>query len=62
MGGPTTLTDPALYAKNGKSASAHTEGGAALTDADAKKPSAAANMRDAAVPKAPTADSSRNKK
>jgi NADH-quinone oxidoreductase subunit E len=62
VGGPTTLTDASLYAKNGKSASAHAEGGAGLTDADAKKPGAAANLRDAAVPKAPTADSSRNKK
>jgi NADH-quinone oxidoreductase subunit E len=32
--------------------------GPALTDSDAKKPGAAANVREAAVPKAPVADSS----
>jgi NADH-quinone oxidoreductase subunit E len=62
VGGPTTLTDASLYAKNGNSTSAHAGGDAPLTDADAKKPGAAANLRDAAVPKAPTADSSKNKK
>jgi NADH-quinone oxidoreductase subunit E len=52
--GPTTLTDPALYTK-----SKGGEGsGAPLTDSEAKKPGAAANVRDAAVPKPPAADSS----
>jgi len=51
VGGPTTLTDPGLYTKPKTS-------GAPLTDAAAKKPGAAANVRDAAVPKPPVADSS----
>jgi hypothetical protein len=33
--------------------------GVALADADAKKPGAAANVRDAAVPKPPIGDKSR---
>ena len=53
-GGPTTLTDPNLYARR--------NGGRphepALSDADAKKPGEAANVREAAVPKPPIADSS----
>jgi NADH-quinone oxidoreductase subunit E len=53
-GGPTTLTDPNLYARR--------NGGhprePALSDADAKKPGEAANIREAAVPKPPIADSS----
>jgi NADH-quinone oxidoreductase subunit E len=53
-GGPTTLTDPNLYARS--------NGGRphepALRDSDAKKPGAAANVREAAVPKPPVADSS----
>ena len=52
-GGPTTLTDPALYATNGKR-----HGGAALEDSKAKKPGKAANVREAAVPKSPVGDSS----
>jgi NADH-quinone oxidoreductase subunit E len=56
VGGPTTLTDPELYARR--------NGGArqepALTDADAKKPGEAANVREAAVPKPPVGDSSRS--
>jgi NADH-quinone oxidoreductase subunit E len=54
-GGLTTLTDPDLYAHK-------TNGGRrrdpALRDADAKKPGEAANVREAAVPKPPIADSS----
>jgi NADH-quinone oxidoreductase subunit E len=50
VGGPTTLTDPSLYSSNGKSS------GPALTDTDAKKPGAAANVREAAVPKPPVGD------
>jgi NADH-quinone oxidoreductase subunit E len=53
IGGPTTLTDPALYASNGKRTA-----GAPLEDAEAKKPGEAANVREAAVPKAPVGDSS----
>jgi NADH-quinone oxidoreductase subunit E len=56
IGGATTLTDPELYARR--------NGGArqepALTDADAKKPGEAANVREAAVPKPPVGDSSRS--
>ena len=55
LGGATTLTDPDLYT--------HSNGGRApkpaLADADAKKPGEAANVRDAAVPKPPVGDSSR---
>jgi NADH-quinone oxidoreductase subunit E len=55
LGGPTTLTDSGLYAHTNSGG----QGGPALTDADAKKPGAAANMRDAAVPKPPVGDNSR---
>jgi NADH-quinone oxidoreductase subunit E len=55
IGGPNTLTDPGLYAHSNGGG----QGGPALTDADAKKPGAAANVRDAAVPKPPVGDSSR---
>ncbi len=54
VGGATTLTDPEIFA--------HTNGkhdGPALTDDDAKKAGAAANVREAAVPKPPIGDSSR---
>jgi NADH-quinone oxidoreductase subunit E len=53
IGGAITLTDPSLY-KDGKTRSPE----AALQDEDAKKPGAAANVRDAAVPKPPLVDSS----
>src|SRR6266852_3118016 len=46
FGGPTTLTDPDLYA--GSSAGARRE--PPLSVSEAKKPGAGANMRDAAVP------------
>jgi NADH-quinone oxidoreductase subunit E len=53
-GGPTTLTDPALYARS--------NGGkrqdAALRDAEAKKPGEAANVHEAAAPKPPADDAS----
>ncbi|HEY6993976.1 MAG TPA: NADH-quinone oxidoreductase subunit NuoE [Xanthobacteraceae bacterium] len=56
-GGPTTLTDPSLYARgNGGQKSEP-----ALSDGDAKKPGAAANVHDAAVPKPPVGDSSANR-
>jgi NADH-quinone oxidoreductase subunit E len=57
-GGPTTLTDPALYA-NGKVGQTH---GQTLSDADAKKPGEPANVREAAVPKSPIGDSSANRR
>ena len=50
----TTLTDPDLYRpRNGPPA------GPQLTDEDAKKPGAPANVHEAAVPKPPIGDSSR---
>jgi NADH-quinone oxidoreductase subunit E len=58
VGGPTTLTDPSLYARgNGRG-----KQGPALSDADAKKPGEAANVHEAAVPKPPIADSSANRR
>jgi NADH-quinone oxidoreductase subunit E len=52
IGGPTTLTDPSLYATDRQSASP----GSALTDDAAKKPGEAANVHEAAVPKPPIDD------
>jgi len=52
IGGEMTLTDPSLYAGNGK----HGQPGVALGDSDAKKPGEAANVHEAAVPKPPIAD------
>jgi NADH-quinone oxidoreductase subunit E len=52
VGGATTLTDPALYA-NGDGGD---NIGPALTDGDAKKPGAAANVTDVPMPKPPIAD------
>jgi NADH-quinone oxidoreductase subunit E len=51
-GGLTTLTDPEIYANASRS------GGPSLADDEAKKPGAAANIREAGVPKPPVADSS----
>jgi NADH-quinone oxidoreductase subunit E len=51
IGQQTTLTDPLLYATNGKS---HAAAGPALSDDDAKKPGEAANIHEA--PKPPAAD------
>jgi NADH-quinone oxidoreductase subunit E len=51
-GGLTTLTDPQIYANALRS------GGPSLADDEAKKPGAAANIREAGVPKPPVADSS----
>jgi NADH-quinone oxidoreductase subunit E len=53
IGGETTLTDPTLYATNGKPPQA----GAALTDSEAKRPGEAANVHEAPMPKPPIADS-----
>jgi NADH-quinone oxidoreductase subunit E len=60
IGGPTTLTDPALYAANGgrPRAEAETHGGPAVTDASAKKPGEAGNVRETPIPKPPIGDSS----
>jgi NADH-quinone oxidoreductase subunit E len=56
IGGSTTLTDPEIYKpRSGRGALEP-----ALTDAEAKKPGEAANVRDAAVPKSPVGDSSRS--
>jgi NADH-quinone oxidoreductase subunit E len=55
IGGATTLTDASIYPRSNGGGG----GGAALADADAKKPGAAANVRDAAVPKPPVGDKSR---
>jgi NADH-quinone oxidoreductase subunit E len=57
VGGPTTLTDPALYARRNGGPKQEP----ALSDADAKKPGEAANVREAAVPKPPVGDSSANR-
>ena len=56
IGGSTTLTDPELYGGGG----ARTKQEPALVDAGAKKPGAAANLRDAATPQPPIRDSSRD--
>jgi NADH-quinone oxidoreductase subunit E len=56
-GGPTTLTDPTLY----KRGNGGPKNEPVLSDADAKKPGAAANVHEAAVPKPPIADSSANR-
>jgi NADH-quinone oxidoreductase subunit E len=53
IGGPTTLTDPALFVGNGKGSEAKAPFGA---DSDAKKPGEAANLRDAPMPKPPEGD------
>ena len=50
IGGATTLTDPSLYARSNGGGNT----GAPLTDADAKKPGAAANVREAATQKPST--------
>ncbi|MFL6821864.1 MAG: NADH-quinone oxidoreductase subunit NuoE [Xanthobacteraceae bacterium] len=55
IGGPTTLTDPALHTR-GNGGRARDQ---ALSDAEAKKPGEAANVREAATPKPPIDDSSR---
>jgi NADH-quinone oxidoreductase subunit E len=54
-GGPTTLTDPNLYRRRNGGGKKQEP---ALSDHDAKKPGAAANVREAAVPKPPIGDSS----
>jgi len=57
VGGPTTLTDGALYARNGgPGPGTATHAGAGLHDAAAKKPSEPAERREAPAPKPPEAD------
>jgi len=58
VGGPTTLTDPAIYRSNGRSAGT----GQALQDDKAKRPGEAANVRDAGVPQPPVGDKSAQEK
>jgi len=53
IGGPTTLTDPALCGANGEST---LRGEMAAADDAAKKPGEAANLRDAPMPKPPEGD------
>jgi NADH-quinone oxidoreductase subunit E len=59
VGGPTTLTDPTLYA-NGRrpGAGTHQHGGPAMADSSAKRPGEAGNQRDAGVPQPPVGDKS----
>src|SRR5215218_4395656 len=57
VGGPTTLTDPAIYRTNGRSG-----GGQPLQDAAAKRPGEAANVREAPIPKPPIGDKSADDK
>jgi NADH-quinone oxidoreductase subunit E len=59
VGGPTTLTDPSLYKANGGAARG---GQTPLLDESAKPPGEAANVREAAVPKPPIGDKSRDDK
>jgi NADH-quinone oxidoreductase subunit E len=54
VGGGSTLTDPEIYKPRSRGGPPEP----ALADADAKKPGEAANVREAAVPKPPIADSS----
>jgi NADH-quinone oxidoreductase subunit E len=56
VGGPSTLTDPRLYAKKPSSGEPQQP---AVTDDEAKKPGAAANLHESPIPKPPAADSSR---
>src|SRR5947209_5516301 len=58
FGGPATLTDPDLYAGERSGPSTREQ---APADSEAKKPGAAANVRDAAVPKPPVGNSSANR-
>ena len=56
VGGATTLTDKAIYA------SAPTRGQPGTTDAEAKRPGAAANVTEAPMPKPPADDASAKRK
>jgi len=52
LGGPMTLTDPAIYAGDSSAAEPGCAGTAIMND-KAKRPGAAANVREAGVPKPP---------
>jgi NADH-quinone oxidoreductase subunit E len=52
VGGPTTLTDPSIYERRAGGKPQEP----ALADADAKRPGAAANVREAGVPQPPVGD------
>jgi NADH-quinone oxidoreductase subunit E len=54
VGGPTTLTDPALFSMRDEGEQQKPT----VTDADAKKPGSPANVRDAPASKPPAADTS----
>jgi NADH-quinone oxidoreductase subunit E len=58
VGGPTTLTDAAIYASTQPAGGA---GGAALLDGNAKKPTEAASRRESPAPKPPMADNAKPK-
>ena len=58
LGGRTTLTDASIYERRTRPAN----GGPALTDAEAKRPSEGASQRDAPAPKAPLAPNPEDKK
>ncbi|HZP20202.1 MAG TPA: NADH-quinone oxidoreductase subunit NuoE [Bauldia sp.] len=58
VGGPTTLTDEAIYRPRPPAV----PGGAALSDEDAKKATAGASQREAPAPKAPIAANPEDKK
>ena len=58
FGGATTLIDPKLYAAHPAAKAEADDLELALTDSEAKKPSAAASEREAAEPKSPLRDSS----
>ena len=53
VGGPTTLTDPALYQANGRKG-----GGEPLQDESGKRPGEPANVRETPVPQPPIGDKS----
>jgi NADH-quinone oxidoreductase subunit E len=57
IGGPTTLTDPALYRGNG-GRSGEGPAGSTATDESAKKPGLAGNVRETPIPQPPIGDSS----
>jgi NADH-quinone oxidoreductase subunit E len=59
IGGPQTLIDKSIYASSTKSSGGGTY--TALMDADAKKPGAAANRREAPAAKAPLRDKEKPK-
>ena len=57
VGGPATLTDPAIYRANGRSGA-----GAGVQDGAAKRPGEPANVREAPVPQPPIGDKSQDQK